>query len=320
MASLAEKIKSDPLASIRNVTDDKLTSFREITGKWLNIEPNRLTFGTGGHQIFSAIIQAFTTQEDVVACEEITYNGWLEACQFLHRKVVSIKMDKEGMIPEALDEAAGKCRIWGLFLMPSLHNPLNIVMPLERRRAIVEVCRKHGLWVIDDDAYRFLNPSPPPSFAHLYAERSFWIQSFTKSLFPAIKTAVVAAPVSALPALDSALRYRSPGLTLPWVIDLIQSGKFDEVIHQKREEARKRQAIARDILNKFTYQMFATSFHLWVPLSQEAEVPGVNVMSGKKYWAGPGPSNPAVRLTLAGENDPIRMKEGLSLISQKLRQ
>jgi DNA-binding transcriptional MocR family regulator len=319
MSSLAEKIKSDPLAAMRNVSEETLQSCRNIAARWMKVAPEQIAFGIGGHHIFSSILQEFTEPGDILACEEITYNGWIEASHFLGRKIISVKMDQEGMIPEALEELAQDKNLKGIFLMPSLHNPLSLVMRLERRKAIVEVCRRHDLFVIDDDAYRFLNPTPPLSFAHLYPEKSFWIQSFTKILFPSIKTGVVAAPVEMLSRLKTALRYQPPGHTLPWICDLMNSGKMDEVIQGKQEEARRRQAMASEVLKGLSYETSPTSFHLWMTVPAGWVPQGMTVMPATRYYAGRGPAPSAMRLTLAGENDISRMKLGLEMLADQLR-
>ncbi len=317
--SLAEKLKNDPLAALKNVSEENLEKCRKIAADWLKVDSGQIAFGIGGHHIFSSIIQEFTLPGEALACEEITYNGWIEASKFLGRKIVPVKMDKDGMLPESLDEIAGREGIRGIFLMPSQHNPLCTIMPLERRKAIVEVCRRHELFIIDDDAYRFLNPNPPPSFSHLYPEGSFWIQSFTKILFPSIKTGVVVAPVQSLSRLKCALRYQSPGLTLPWLMDLISTGKVDEIILGKQEEARRRQAVAAEVLKGIPYQTQPTSFHLWLEVPEGWLPAGINVMPAIRYSSNPDSIPWAIRLTLAGESDLTRMRKGLELIASQLR-
>lgn len=319
MGTLADKIKRDPLSALKNVSEEKLKEYQLQMASWLKVGPDQIAFGIGGHHIFSTIIQEFTLPGETLASEEITYNGWIEASKALGRKIVPVKMDDQGMIPEALDEVAGKEKIRGIFLMPSLHNPLNIIMPVERRKAIVEVCRRHELFIIDDDAYRFLNPNPPPSFAHLFPEGSFWIQSFTKIMFPSIKTGVVAAPPQALTRLRTALRYQPPGLTLPWIMELITSGKMDEMILGKREEARRRQAVAKGLLKDLHYQTTPTSFHLWLEVPEGWLPQNISVMPAIRYFAGTHSAPSAMRITLAGEHDPARMKKGLEEFVSQLR-
>ncbi len=320
LESLALKIKSDPALSISYIPVEGLPSHREVAGRWLDVPPSRLGFGVSGHQLLTSLVLAFTKPGDAIACEEITYNGWLNITRHTQRKNVPVKSDEQGMLPASLDEAAKNQKLWGIFLMPSLHNPLCRIIPLERRLALIEVAKKHDLWIIDDDAYRFLNPSPPKSFAHLHPEKSFWIQSVTKPLFPGIKTALIAAPEACMPALTEALRatgHQPSPLTLPWVLDLLSSGKMDQIILDKQNEARKRQAIASEILKGLEFQTIPSSFHLWLKVPESWSPQGVGIVPGIRYFAGENTPPSAVRVALAGETLP-KMEEGLKRIATQL--
>lgn len=319
MGSLGERIKQNPLQSLRNLSGESLHPFLETASRWLNVSADRISFGSGGHHILASIVQGFSKSGDFIACDEITYNGWLEICQNLGRHSIGIKCDQEGMLPDSLEKAVKENSIRGVFLMPTLHNPLSTFMPLKRRKEIVEVCRKHGLWIIDDDAYRFLHPSPIESFAHLYPENTFWIQSFTKSLFPSLKTAVVVAPAKLAEQLGISLRYTPSALTLPWIMDLIDSKKYQKIIESKQTEARSRQQMAREILKDRISQTVPTSFHLWMDVPEGWECSGVTVMPASRYFAGKGKAPNAIRITLAGEPHREIVQKGLELISQKIR-
>lgn len=317
--SLAKKIQDNPQDVFKNVSNEKLVLFSEIAAKWMNVDSRCIAFGIGGHHILNSIVSGFTNPGDALASEEITYNGWLDICRNQGRRSIPIPRDSEGMIPEALDQAAAREKIWGIFLMPSLHNPLSTVMPLERRKAITDVCRKHGLWVIDDDAYRFLNPIPTPGFAHLYPEKTFWIHSFTKSLFPSLKTGMVFAPQSAIAALVTSLRYQPSSLTLPWIMDLMASGELDQILIGKQGEARLRQAMASEVLKDHSYETAPTSFHLWLKAPGSWEPHGISVVPGHRYYHGKGPAPEYVRITLAGETEIPTVHEGLRIIADQLR-
>lgn len=319
ISSLAEKMKQHPLQALRNLSGEGIHSSLETASRWLGISRDRISFGSGGHHILASIVQGFSNPGDSIACEEITYNGWLEICQNHGRRSLGIKSDKEGMLPDELEKAVKENSIRGIFLMPTLHNPLSTFMPLHRRRDIVEVCRKHGLWVIDDDAYRFLHPSPIESFAHLYPENTFWIQSFTKSLFPSLKTAVVVSPAKLTEKLALSLRYAPSGLTLPWIMDLLDSKEYQNIIEAKQNEALERQQMARQILGNHPVKTVPTSFHLWMDVPDAWECPGVSVMPASRYYAGTGKAPSAIRITLAGEPEREKVLKGLELISQKLR-
>src|SRR3546814_3932122 len=63
-----------------------------------------------------------------------------------------LMMDNEGILPEALnDAAAGGARV--LYTMPTLQNPTGCIMSANRRREIASLARQHDLWIVEDDVY-----------------------------------------------------------------------------------------------------------------------------------------------------------------------
>ncbi|QIE46096.1 pyridoxal phosphate-dependent aminotransferase [Pseudohalocynthiibacter aestuariivivens] len=39
------------------------------------------------------------------------------------------------------------------------HNPTGAILPLDRYRALIELCRKHGIWILHDEIFHGLGPS-----------------------------------------------------------------------------------------------------------------------------------------------------------------
>lgn len=333
--SLSQHIAAESVTATRFSPVEGLLEHRSIVAKWLSslrypIPPEQIAFAVSGHHALSAILLSHTKAGQAVACDSITYNGWINICRHTERRPIPVAGDEHGMLPEALDQAASQQSIWGVFLMPSLHNPTATVMPIERRRALVEVCRKHNLWVIDDDAYRFLNPNAADSFAHLYPEKSFWIQSLTKPLFASIKTAFIVAPEKSILALAEGLRctgHQPSLLTMPWVLNFISSGKLDSVIKLKLNEAKKRQASAKEILQAFEYKTTEHAFHLWLTLpngwtsisaNEALRNAGVAIVPGVNYSV--DASDPKkIRIALAGEENRDRVAQGLQILAKVLK-
>jgi DNA-binding transcriptional MocR family regulator len=334
ITSLSERILKDSAAATHFIPVEGLPEYQSIAAQWLSlptypVAPERIAFGVSGHHVLTSILLSQTKAGQAVACDPITYNGWINISRQTERRLVSIAGDNHGMLPGALAEAAAKEPIWGVFLMPSLHNPCTTVMPIERRQALVKVCKKHGLWIIDDDAYRFLNPEAPASFAHLYPEKSFWIQSLTKPLFPSIKTAFVVAPENCVASLNEALRgvgHQPSPLTLPWVMDLIPTQIIERLLQTKRSEAKKRQLLAKELLGPFEFQATEFSFHLWLTLSdgwtsvsanQALRNAGVGIVPGINYSTN-SVDPKKIRIALAGAENLESVRRGLEIVARVL--
>lgn len=75
-------------------------------------------------------------------------------------------MDREGILAQDFDRMIRATGARVAILTPTLQNPTSAVMSVERRLAIADIARRHGVQVIEDDVYGALTDSPPLS---LYA-------------------------------------------------------------------------------------------------------------------------------------------------------
>ncbi|MBN9167782.1 MAG: hypothetical protein J0I07_43025, partial [Myxococcales bacterium] len=66
-----------------------------------------------------------------------------------------LTMDRQGILPDAFDAACRDLRPKALYLNPPLQNPLTLTVPESRRREIAAIAARHGVPVIEDDAYGF---------------------------------------------------------------------------------------------------------------------------------------------------------------------
>lgn len=79
-------------------------------------------------------------------------------------RFLGVKMDSEGLLPDALDEllsnwdakSRGARKPFVLYTVPSGQNPTGATQGTERRRAIYKVAQKHDLYILEDEPYYFL--------------------------------------------------------------------------------------------------------------------------------------------------------------------
>ena len=80
-----------------------------------------------------------------------TYPGIINLAGVLHLRLVPVG-DGEGMRPDLLEKAAGRHRLKGVYLIPTLHNPTTLTMAV-RRRELAEYPRRLDLFLVEDDVY-----------------------------------------------------------------------------------------------------------------------------------------------------------------------
>jgi DNA-binding transcriptional MocR family regulator len=156
--------------------------------------------------------------------------------------------------------------------MPTLHNPLGWVMSASRRRQIVAVARRHGLVVIEDGAYAFLDRDPPAPLSALAPETTVYVSGLSKSVATGLRVGFVAAPVSWMPRIERAIRattWNTPAIMTALGCGWIEDGTVARLEADKRRDAMARQAIATEALAGLRCIRHPASYFLWLTLAEE---------------------------------------------------
>ena len=112
---------------------------------------------SGGMECIALACAAMLEPGDAIAVEGPTYLGALMAFRGAEADVLEITMDEDGLVVDALAEAIEDgLRPKLLYVIPEYQNPTGRTLPLERREALVELCRRHGVLILEDVAYREL--------------------------------------------------------------------------------------------------------------------------------------------------------------------
>src|SRR5918912_4148854 len=116
-------------------------------------------------------------------------------------------MDGDGLVVDALAERleAG-ARPKFLYIIPEYQNPTGRTLPLERRHALVELCRRHGVLIFEDVAYRELpfDGRSLPSLWSLGPDVVLQAGTFSKTLFPGVRLGWAAGPAAVVDELAAA--------------------------------------------------------------------------------------------------------------------
>jgi DNA-binding transcriptional MocR family regulator len=189
---------------------------------------------------------ALTRPGDIVLTEELTYYGLKSAATMLGRPLVGVRMDAEGLLPDALDTASQRSGAKVLFCCPTLHNPTTATMSAERRRAIVDVCRRHDIVIVEDDVYGWMPSEPKPPLASLAPERTVYVTGLSKLVGPGLRIGFVTAPSEHTRALGVALRattlMASP-LNAAVALGVLAPDNMDRIVDAIRQETHARQAL-----------------------------------------------------------------------------
>ncbi len=163
--------------------------------------PDDITITTGSQQALDLVTRTFVDPGDVVLAEAPSYVGALGTFQAYQAQVVHVAMDSDGLQPDALDAAIRSLRAQGrrvkfLYTIPNFNNPSGILMTLERRHRVAEICREAGVLVVEDNPYGLLSldADPVPAIRSFDAENVVYLGSFSKTFAPGFRVGWALAP------------------------------------------------------------------------------------------------------------------------------
>jgi 2-aminoadipate transaminase len=162
---------------------------------------------SGGMECIALMCQALIDPGDTIAVEAPSYLGALMAFGAAEAEVVAIAMDDDGLRVDVLaDGLAAGLRPKFLYTVPEYQNPTGRTLPLDRRRELIELCRRHGLLIFEDVAYRELpfDGTSLPSLWSLAPDVVLQAGTFSKSFFPGVRLGWATGPSEVVAELSAA--------------------------------------------------------------------------------------------------------------------
>jgi DNA-binding transcriptional MocR family regulator len=248
----------------------------------------------------------------------------------LHLRLQGLPVDGDGIIPEAFARACRSNPARVLYAVPTIHNPLGILMPEERRREIAAIASEHDISIVEDDVHSFMLQRPPAPLSAFAPERSYYILGTSKSIAGGMRIGFLAAPSRMIERLATSLRatvWMAAPLMAEIASDWIKDGTAERLVQQKRTEAAARQEIAARVLEGFRFNAHPLSFHIWLELPEpwrsdefmaQAKRRGVLVTPPEAFVPGREEAPHAVRVCLGAPATRARLKEGLEIIRDLL--
>ncbi|MCV2392849.1 PLP-dependent aminotransferase family protein [Actinotalea sp. M2MS4P-6] len=167
----------------------------------ITAHPDDVVVTTGSQQGLDLVTRMFVDAGDVVVAEAPSYVGALGVFRSYQADVYHSAIDDHGLIPEALEEtltllrSAGR-RVKLLYTVPNFHNPAGVTLSLERRPLILEIARRHGVLVVEDNPYGLLgfDGEPLPAMRSMDDEGVIYLGSFSKTFAPGYRVGWAVAP------------------------------------------------------------------------------------------------------------------------------
>jgi 2-aminoadipate transaminase len=222
---------------------------------------------SGGIDAITLIAKSMLDSGDSVVVEEPSYVGAVTGFTSFDGTVLGVPIDAEG-----LDVAAFARLLYGgarpklVYVIPEHQNPTGWTLSTDRRLALVELCRRYGVLIVEDVAYRELGftGDVAPSLWSLAPDVVVQIGTFSKTFFPGVRLGWAAGPGEIIAQLVFAKQNSDQcagALGQRLLEEFVRAGYYDEHLARARTLYRRRAAAMEAALGEHFAATPATWSH-----------------------------------------------------------
>ncbi len=207
----------------------------------------------GATEAVSLALRTTCQPGDTVVVESPTYFGLMGMMRELQLNALPIPVNcTDGIDLEMLEKALRKTRVAACVLIPNIHNPVGFIMPDERKRQLIEICRKRNVAVIEDDTYADLqHEGPRPRCLKAFAPGEVILcGSYSKKLAPGYRVGYIAAGQwqARVRRLKQASTLNGALLPTLAVAEFLKNGGYDRYLRSVRQSYRQQVAQMKEAI------------------------------------------------------------------------
>lgn len=289
----------------------------------IDLTADQMMIVAGSTHAVDMIARLYTQPGDAVIVEAPTYADALHIFSDHGVALHSVPLDAGGVIVAEFAALVERLVATGtppklFYTIPSFGNPSGITLAAERRHAILEVARRYGMKIVEDDVYRQLAfETEPPSSFFAQGGDVFHIGSFSKTLAPGLRLGwLLASPAAIRGFVDCGTTQMGGGaspLSAQIVAEYCRAGYWEPHVARLRDLYRMRRDVMLSALARFmppgvTWTRPGGGFFIWVTLppdvygqdvKRRALERGVMLAAGEGYFVHPADGANNLRLTFS---------------------
>lgn len=156
----------------------------------MQVDSGQILITRGVTQALYLVIKGFIRKGDRVAIGELSWESARINFQFHEAELVPIKIDQEGLDVDHLESLCQVHPVKLVYVTPHHQYPTTVIMPAYRRIKLLQLARKYGFFIFEDDYdYDFhysLHPIMPLAGVD-HQGQVLYAGSFTKAISPVFR-------------------------------------------------------------------------------------------------------------------------------------
>lgn len=186
-----------------------------------------------------------------------------------------IPVDADGMNVEWAMRHASDARF--ALLTPAHQSPTGVALSLPRRRQLLDWAAHHQAWIIEDDydsEFRYLGKPLPPLKSLDAPQRVIYAGTFSKSMFPALRTAWLVVPLPLVAQFSLQAQRLACPVPLLWqqtLADFLREGHFWRHLKKMRVHYAQRRRWLEEALVAHGFQVVEQSGGIQLVVAVEGD-------------------------------------------------
>jgi len=314
---------------------DAIRDYLGVRG--VNVQSDQILVTIGCSGALATMMNTVLKRGDTVVCEAPAYYGQLELLRAIGVKFrtvnTSVGQEPDPAKWEKALKAKPKPKL--LVVTSTLSNPSGSTLKEEWRPGMVEMCRKMGVPILEDDIYGDLlgRGRPKPLRAYDDGSTVLYVSSFSKTVAPGLRIGFALPGKWMDAAADRQCRQTIHGGVPPEFItaSFLRSGRMEGHLEMLRSVYAKRRELAGGILSRELPEGIRADdpsggYMLWVrggrpgrmeEVSKQCLAKGVAVVGGGIFFANP-PKEACFRLNCARAT-PEDLARGVGIFCEVLK-
>lgn len=202
--------------------------------------PRRIIVGSGTEYLYNLLVQ-FLGRDKSYAVEDPGYDKLSKIYALCGVHCEHIPLDAEGMSAQILRESS----VDVAHISPAHHYPTGIVMPITRRRALMDWAQEGARYIIEDDydsEFRWSGKPVPSMFGMDTAGRVIYINTFSQTIAPSVRISYMCLPQELCERWESVMGFYScpvPAFEQYTLARFIAQGYFERHINRTKKRFRR---------------------------------------------------------------------------------
>lgn len=294
----------------------------------------------GGQQGIDQVAKIMLNEGDTVICEDPSFIGALNSFRTYGARLRGIPCEQDGMDMEALEEALSQDnRVKLIYTIPTFQNPSGITMSLEKRMRLLELAKRYGVMVIEDNPYGNLrfDGEPVATIKSLDDGNTVvYVSTFSKTLSPGLRVGYCIGSEALMDKLDVCKQVNDVHtgvLNQMMVAEFFKEHDFDRHVKGMAEVYRHRchkmlDALARELPDYCSWTKPQGGLFIWgtihkdvdtMPLSRKAIEQKVAFVPGCTFMADMEQPCSSFRLNYSTMNDE-KIEQGIKILGNVIKQ